>query len=340
MAQLIIPPPPLPMAQLIIHPPPLPPPKLYPLLVATAFTVIVSVGKDPRFVLPSTALAAAGIIHCLWLGVPLEFWAHVLFGVLCVAAGAIAARTGRSVCVELWQGSAAVLVFTALIIGEYLSVGFGRLHYVAHGLLELSCLLFTLSASAERLVYACSVVYAPAAVLCVHQARIVMDPCCLACIGIILMAHRHDPAPIAVMFHHVQSALLLVLALGVGATAATFAKPAAACSVSPALRALHTLCWVVNGLWLLAMAMLMYLSPGRRGLHHAFYPTADAAEAVAIYFALTLLCSAVVVAVMTANARDQAVQSGTNRRQDGQDDGMTGMGLLSGSIEDGELGAR
>ena len=35
---------------------------------------------------------------------PLEYWAHVMFGVVCLAAGAIVERTGQPVRVHLVQG--------------------------------------------------------------------------------------------------------------------------------------------------------------------------------------------------------------------------------------------
>ena len=44
----------------------------------------------------------------------------------------------------------------------------------------------------------------------------------------------------------------------------------------------------------------MYLWPGRRGLHHLVYPAEDPGEATSVYFALTLLVSALAVPVALA----------------------------------------
>ena len=302
---------------------------VYPLLLAAAIAafVIVSVTHPSlsgsiRLLAPKFAVGFACMLHTLKLGVPLEYWAHVAFGVVCLAAGAVVERTGQPVQVHPVQGGIGACIFLSLIIGEYLSVGFGRLHYVAHALLELDCLLLTLSAVSESLVSAAAsrmtsrtadegATAHAAALLRVRTARAVMDPCGLVAISVIFVRHRHDPSPLAVAFHHVQSGLLLLLALAVAAVAAAAAQPVTrrarqpesspvqGAAAGPALRVLHTLCWFVNGAWLMLMAALMYLWPGRQGLHHLIYPNEDPTEATTVYLALTLLASALAVTCLT-----------------------------------------
>ena len=51
------------------------------------------------------------------------------------------------------------------------------------------------------------------------------------------------------------------------------------------------------------MAALMYLWPGRQGLHHLVYLNEDPGEATSVYFALTLLVSALAVAGLTLRER-------------------------------------
>lgn len=283
----------------------------------------------------------------MWLGTPLEYWAHVLFGVVCVAAGAIVERTGQPVRVHPLQGGLAACIFVSLLVGEYLSVGFGRLHYVAHALLELDCLLLTLSAVSESLVARLAAASTrsrtadaratlqAAALLRVRSARCVIDPCGLAAIGVIFLRHQHDKSPLAIAFHQVQAGLLLVLALAVALVAAAAAQPVAphslvvSAAAGPALRALHTLCWFVNGAWLLLMAALMYLWPGRRGLHHLIYSNEDPGEATSVYLALTLLASALAVACLTlrepGRRAEPAAQSAAELREA---DELSGTQLL------------
>jgi hypothetical protein len=298
---------------------------VFPLLLAAAVAVLAVVSAahpalqgDIRRLAAPFALGFTGVLYSIIrLGVPLEYWAHVMFGVVCLAAGAIVERTGQPVRVHLVQGGLVACIFVSLIAGEYLSVGFGRLHYVAHALLELDCLLLTLSAVSESLVAAAPStasrtvdegVALKAALLRVRTARCVVDPCGLASIGVIFLRHQHDPGALAIAFHHVQAGLLLLLALAVASVAAAAAQPVARRSLDggaagPALRALHALCWFVNGAWLILMAVLMYLWPGRRGLHHLVYPAEDPGEATSVYFALTLLVSALAVAFLTLRER-------------------------------------
>lgn len=286
-----------------------PTPTLYPLLLAAALTALITMDRA-RIVVPGFLLCGICAMHSLYLGVPLEFWSHVLFGVLCIGAASIVARTGRPVCILPWQGGLAVLVFAGLLLGEYLTVGFGRLHYVAHAIIELDCLVLSLSFTAEAVVSACC---APAcamperadtALRRVRMTRMVIDPCGLAAIGCVFLRHRHDSGAVAILFHRAQAAMLLALAPVVGAVAAA----ATSGTVGPGLHALHTLCWMVNGVWLIAMAVLMYLWPTRHGIHHVFFESADPEEAITTYLALTLLCSGVAVAGLVRPAAGDGVQ--------------------------------
>ena len=310
-------------------------PTLYALLLTVACTIVMSFGRA-RSASLLMVLGGPAIVHSIWLGVPGEFWAHVLFGVVCVTAGAVAGRTGQLVSVPAWQGGAASLIFVGLIIGEYATVGFGNLKYVAHVLIYVSCLLLTLSATAEDMCERCCGLLAWRLVrIRVRLARVLIDPSCLASIGIIFMAHRHDPSDIAIMFHRVQSALLLSLALVVGSTAAASTQPAAA-AAGPGLHTLHVFCWVLNGFWLLGMAVLLYLWRGRRGIHHTLYAGSDAGEAATLYFALTLLASATAAAALTGAGRKElqaASQPELGCRAIGRDDTMA---PLTGGAEGGE----
>lgn len=286
-----------------------PTPTLYPLLLAAALTAFITMHRA-RIAVPGILLCGICVLHSIYLGVPLEFWSHVLFGVFCIGAASIVARTGRPVCILPWQGGLAALVFAGLLLGEYLSVGFGKLHYVAHAIIELDCLVLSLSATAEAVVSTCCAPTrakperAETALRRVRMARIVIDPCGLAAIGCVFLRHRHDSGAVAILFHRAQAALLLALAPAVGAAAAA----ATSGTVGPGLRALHTLCWMVNGAWLLAMAALMYLWPTRQGIHTFFFASADPEEAITTYLALTLLCSGVAVAGLVRPAAGDEVK--------------------------------
>jgi len=317
-------------------------PAIYPLLLAAAVAVLTVVSAihpamhgDIRRLAPPFALGFAGVLHTIQLGVPLEYWAHVLFGVVCLAAGAVVEGTGQPVRAHPVQGGLVACIFVSLIAGEYLSVGFGRLHYVSHALLELDCLLLTLSAVSESLVAAAlstarrtvdDGAALKAALLRVRTARCVVDPCGLAAIGVIFLRHQHDPSALAIAFHHVQAGLLILLSLAVASVAAAAAQPVGT-AAGPALRVLHAVCWIVNGVWLILMAVLMYLWPGRRGLHHLVYSNEDPGEATSVYFALTLLISALAVACLTLRERraEPASQSAAELRDA---DELSGAQLL------------
>jgi hypothetical protein len=210
-----------------------------------------------------------------------------------LTTGALVLRTGTPVAISPWQGFAAALMFGLLILGEYVNVGFDSIHYIAHGLLELCCLLLSLSAAMPAALDRLAA--DPELRSRVRASRIILDSVGIFSIGIILSHHIHDLQPLAVIFHLVQAYMVMILGVVVGLVAAA-AAPAGG-RAGPGLRLLHAFCWMANGTWLAAMSGLMYVWPGRRGLHHVIYGSEDPAEASSVYLTLTLCAAAMVVVV-------------------------------------------
>ncbi len=283
----------------------------YPLALLLLLLALLFAPADdhPRAVASLALANTIAIAHStVALAVPAEFWAHVVFGAVMLKAAHIAATTAAPVAANVPTGALVALAAVGAIIGEYATVGLRRLHYVAHAMLDLDILLLALSASAEAAVRARAPPPAEPLLRRIRAARLVIDPCGLAAIGVIFLRHLHDPAPIGVAFHKLQALLLLALAAAVAAVFAATASSPPGSAAGPAAASLHTLVWALNGWWLILMALLMYLWPGRQGLHHLLYPDAEPEEATTIYFAITLLVSAVSTA---AWSRARALPHGT-----------------------------
>lgn len=238
------------------------------------------------------------VLHSIARGVPLEYWAHVLFGAFCCIAAVHVKRYSFLLCLPPYQGGLAACTFVALIVGEVWSVGLGKMHYLAHVLLEVCCLLLTLVAVAGGLTLSDRNLKPQWMRFTAHEvlnARCIIDPVCIATIGVIFIAHRHDPRPIAVTFHRIQAGLLFALAACVLRVSAAVADPWQK-GVTAAMRGWHAFLWTLNGVWLLFMAIGLYSLPGRHGLYDGIIAQNDPLEAALVQFALALMVSALLTA--------------------------------------------
>ncbi|KAJ1622013.1 hypothetical protein T492DRAFT_913780 [Pavlovales sp. CCMP2436] len=268
----------------------------YPLLTAlascTVFPFAVASGRARLTAVSAVCLACTASHQTSWMAVPTEFWGHVVIAQVILTAGACVLRTGEPITLEPWQAVVPIAIFGSLIVGEYVTVGFGRLHYVAHGVSYICCLMVAISAALSKLLQRWFP-FDEELLSRARTARIVLDSVCLFSVGIVLTNHRHDVRPVPKLFHEMQAYMVMTLGVVAGFVAAAASTGG---SAGPGLRLLHCFCWVANGIFLLAMTALMYVWPGRDGFHYRWYSTADPSEAISIYLALSCFFSALLVA--------------------------------------------
>jgi len=95
--------------------------------------------------------------------------------------------------------------------------------------------------------------------------------------------------------HGLGSTAGYALALGLAMLASTILEWCARGDTAVVARLLHASLWLWNGLWLVLMAVMLYLWEGRRGLHHLWWPSTEANEANSVYLALCVWMTVVIV---------------------------------------------
>ena len=281
------------------------------------FSILVTLAAYPGVVFSTrssvllcsfSVLVVVSAVQVLYLGLAGEYWAHVAPGAVLGRAAMQALRgDGGPLQVIWWQGALGGGGFLLLTFSEMYTTHLTRLGHLSHIMIYLASGSIAAGAAldskldgggARRRTATLDISLADAAPLrWITAARVHHDSACLLGIGLVLAAHRHDPQEIAVHFHSTQAMLMMCLAvaqLGGWLLLQAFPRPAVLTSV----RLLQCGAWMLNSVWLLLMAALLYLLPGRRGLHHLMWrEMPDAAEANATYLALALWLTVVLVLV-------------------------------------------
>ena len=275
---------------------------------AAWYALLTTVVAGPLFVAaphPGVAtvalLAGTGAaVHQLSLGLPGEFWAHALIGIMLAGCASPAlSGDGGPVAVSKWQGGLGAAAFALLLFGEFCHHGpsscspVKSVHMLAHVAIEAAAGSFALLAMLAAIATERRWTRAAARLSTMRRLH---DPIALAVLGHILTQHQHDPQPIAVLFHITQGRSML--ALGLCSVVCSVAHDAGVpVAAGTTLRLLTATLWLLNGLWLVHMAAFMYLLPGRCGLHQLLWPSANADEAATVYLATDAWLSAVAVCV-------------------------------------------
>mmetsp|Transcript_63563 Transcript_63563/g.105704 ORF Transcript_63563/g.105704 Transcript_63563/m.105704 type:complete len:309 (+) Transcript_63563:224-1150(+) len=259
--------------------------QLYALGFATVPScALLALSRASLFAAIAIGLLTGALHQVVWLGVPGELWAHVIFGLmLCFAAQYSLNGDGGPLAIVYWHGGAVTLASLALIAGEIRATRINSLHSFVHLVLELMMMSYGAFATISGALRARGWTVTAARV---STLRTLHDPMVLCAIGFILTRHLHDTAPLAVHFHEVQGAGLIALGAANFACSLAHARLPRDDAAATLLRLLCATLWLLNGLWLYHMAFFLYLLPGRRGLHHLLWPSADVDESIVVYLAI------------------------------------------------------
>jgi len=271
-----------------------------------------------------TAIATAtfligGLYQIRINGVPTEFWAHILFGlVLASATGYVLRGDGGPLAIRHYHGVILVVVAISILVGEVHATHIGSVHSFAHVVIVTLMLSIGLAAA---------VAGSRPPSKKIATIRALHDSVALAGIGLTLMRHLHDTAPLSVRVHQVQGIGLILLGASTLVSSLVHARLPRDDAAATLVRLCCAMLWCLNALWLCVpyrrsnagrshailahstsrvgsisrprsfhMACFIYIWPGRKGLHVYLWPTADPDESVVIYLAANSWLATLIIA--------------------------------------------
>lgn len=274
-----------------------PSPSAYTLVFAGAVSIAFLAASRGRTIALVSVVMAAGAVHQIVVlqCATREFWAHVGLGLVVCGGTQYALRgDGGPIAISWLHGVILALISFILIAFEVSETGIRTLHSMAHIVVEL--IMFSIGVFA-MIDGGLRTADAVDAVRLVTTLRTLHDPLALSGIGLVLRHHLHDRQPLAVRFHEVQGTGTITLGGATFLCALAHARLPRTDRAATALRLLVATLWLLNGLWLYHMAYFLYLLPGRHGLQHLLWPTADIDEAVYAYLAIDMWLAVIIVCV-------------------------------------------
>jgi len=187
------------------------------------------------------------------------FTSHWLYMTLLLRAGTQALRgDGFPVKAPPTLGVVATIVLCIIAVHETVVTHLHAFHNYVHITLYISGALLAHSSCSEQLATGC---FGAAAALRVRSVRVLSDPAILFAMGLLLIGHQHDPAPLSVALHSTFGYCLVALATCCflcSLVHASLPRESPACDL---MRSLHALAWILTGAVTYTMCAVTYLTP-------------------------------------------------------------------------------
>lgn len=232
------------------------------------------------------------------------FTGHWMYMMLILRAGTEVLRgDGYPLQVHPLLGGGAAVTLAVIMYHETVVTHLHMFHNYVHMTIYSCGVALACSAISEQTAARC---IGESAATSVRSVRKFFDPCCFVAMGLLLISHAHDPAPLSIALHSTFGYLLLVLAAACFLCALChdvlpFSSPAC-----EAMRSFHALGWILTGGITFTMCIVQYLTPSggfaaylvKRGIH-----ASTTFEEASAYIAATVLGSSVHLALLHCSTR-------------------------------------
>jgi hypothetical protein len=268
-------------------------------------------------------LAIAGVIQFfVWpsLGgsiVDGVFTSHWMYAAILLRGGTEALRgDGYPVCVHPAIACVAVMALVFIALHEIHFTHLHAFHNWVHLLIYCTGALIAFGTGAARLaekVAGCCSCDALAAVALTRSIRKVADPAGFSAMGLLLVGHVHDPAPLSVGLHATFGYFLMLLGAAIFVCSLAHDVLPADSPACAALRRVHAFAWLLTGGITITMCAVKYGTPqGAFKAYlesHSIRPSSNLEE-LSAYTALTILGCVVHLVLLHLSSPALAMSAG------------------------------
>jgi hypothetical protein len=160
------------------------------IIFALLLSAIIATTQRISIIVVATTTFLIGVIYQIRVnGVPTEFWAHVLFGlVLASATGYVLRGDGGPLAIRPYHGVILVVIAVSLLVGEVHATHIGSVHSLTHVVIVTLMLSIGMAAA---------VAGSRQPSRKIATIRALHDSVVLAGIGLTLMRHLHEATTVA-----------------------------------------------------------------------------------------------------------------------------------------------
>lgn len=188
------------------------------------------------------------------------FTSHWMYMTLLLRAGTEALRgDGYPVSVHPVLGTIAALALGFIALHETMVTHLHAFHNYVHVTIYATGLSIALGASSQR---ATEWFYGEAAGLRVRAIRQFLDPAFYFSMGLLLVGHQHDPAPLSMGLHATFGYFLITLGCASFLCSLVHDVLPAEHPACAAMRRMHAFGWILSGGITYTMCAVQYLTPG------------------------------------------------------------------------------
>ena len=233
------------------------------------------------------------------------FTSHWIYMTLLLRAGTEALRgDGYPIRLHPGLGLLAAILISFIAVHETLVTHLHAFHNYVHLTIYATGLILALSTSTEQAAAAC---FGASAAARVRSVRQFLDPSCLFAMGLLLIGHQHDPAPLSIALHTTFGYCLVALGGAIFACSLVHDVFPRASAVCAAMRRLHALGWILTGGITYTMCVAQYFTPKPTGglksaLDALGIRAKTSFEEATTYVAATVLGSSVHLALLVLSS--------------------------------------